>query len=81
MIAMLTQGVRGFRGPGLPSASPFIAVIFTTLTIQQPPSEAWSECTTWVTFWIVVELSTAVVLLVATLATFDRSAGRQSGHD
>jgi ABC-type transport system involved in multi-copper enzyme maturation permease subunit len=77
MIAMLTQGVRGYRAPGLASASPFIAVMFTTLTIQQPPSEGWPDCVGWVAFWIVIELSAAVVLLAATLATFDRCVGRQ----
>jgi ABC-type transport system involved in multi-copper enzyme maturation permease subunit len=80
LIAMLTQGTRGFRAPGLASASPFIAVMFTTLTIQQKNAEEWSECTGWITFWIIAELATAAVLLAATLATFDRAMGRQSGR-
>jgi ABC-type transport system involved in multi-copper enzyme maturation permease subunit len=80
LIGMLTQGARGFRGPGLASASPFLAVMFTTIVIQQKDPPEWSECIGWISFWIIVELATAVVLLVATLATFDRAMGRQSGR-
>src|SRR5690242_11611613 len=53
LIGMLTQGARGFRGPGLTSTSPFLAVMFTTMVIQQEDPPEWSECIGWISFWII----------------------------
>jgi hypothetical protein len=80
LIVILTPGARGFRGPGLASASPVLAVSFTTIVIQQKDPAEWSEYIRWISFWIVVELLAAVVLLAAMLMTFDRRLGRQSAR-
>ena len=52
-----------------------------TLEIQMgPPSES-DEAVRWVSFWIVVDLALAALLLKAVLVTFNRCLGRvdQSG--
>jgi ABC-type transport system involved in multi-copper enzyme maturation permease subunit len=80
LIVILTPGAPGYRGPGLASASPFIAVSFTTMVMQQKNPTEWSQCMGWMEFWVVVDLLVAVVLLAATLATFDRCLGRPTGR-
>jgi ABC-type transport system involved in multi-copper enzyme maturation permease subunit len=76
LVMALTQGASGFLGPGLASASPFIGISFTTIAMQVNGPKDWWECRAWMSFWIVVELAVAGILLAVTLATFDRCLGR-----
>jgi len=71
-----TQGVAGITGPGLASASPFIAVGLATIAMQDMPLTDWRQFIAWLIIWMVIELAAAVVLLWATLAGFDRCMGR-----
>jgi ABC-type transport system involved in multi-copper enzyme maturation permease subunit len=79
LIILMMPGAPGFLGPGMGSASPFLAVFFTTLAMHPELKTNWSEVVGWEVFWMVIELLATAVLLAATLATFDRCLGRISG--
>jgi len=76
LVVIATQGAPGSTGPGLASASPFIAVGLATIAMQDMPSGEWRELIAWLVCWMVIELAAAFVLLLATLASFDRCLGR-----
>jgi hypothetical protein len=63
----------------LAAASPFFGAGELTAILLEPA--AWQsvlECVAWNTPWILVYGTTAGVLYLLTLATFDRSLGRMS---
>ncbi len=78
LIVVATQGAPGNRGPGLFSASPFIAVGVATIAMQDMPVTDWRVFIAWLIFWMVIDLAAGVVLLLATLASFDRCLGRMT---
>jgi ABC-type transport system involved in multi-copper enzyme maturation permease subunit len=68
-------------GQGLAEASPFFGAGMLTAGMAMPggPSDSlWNICVTWAIVWIVVYATAALVLLVASLASFDRCLGRAS---
>jgi len=88
LVVVATAGVTSRSlAAGLASASPFIAAGITTIAMQDMHVTVWRTFIAWQIFWMVIELAAAIVLLLATLATFDRclgrmtmtSAGRQEG--
>src|SRR5207237_1320986 len=77
LALMLTQRTPGATGPGLASASPFIAAIFPLIEMQERrPNQEWEECMGWMTFWIAMYTMLAIALFVATIASFDRCLER-----
>jgi ABC-type transport system involved in multi-copper enzyme maturation permease subunit len=81
VVAFLTPGAPGMRGPGLAAFSPFVGVMLPTVTMQFDNSSDWREVAGWLSVWIVVEVLLAAVLLLVVLATFDRSLGRAGGRE
>jgi ABC-type transport system involved in multi-copper enzyme maturation permease subunit len=61
---------------GLASASPLLGLGLLTTEIAQASSNIWPVRVGWALLWIVVYGGVALVLLGATLATFDRCLGR-----
>jgi len=65
------------RATGMAVASPWFGVgNLTGVAAQQTISPQRGDVYTWCVFWIVIYTATAMVLLLTTLATFDRSLGR-----
>ncbi len=75
-IAVVANGGRGVIGMGLAAASPFIGVTVATVGMQNMPLPTWHGFIGWSVFWMVVELAAALILFLATLASFDRCLGR-----
>jgi ABC-type transport system involved in multi-copper enzyme maturation permease subunit len=65
-------------GMGLASASPLFGIGLFTNQIAQAKPEEWPGRVAWSLFWILVFGVAALVLLRATLATFDACLGRIS---
>ncbi|MBX6314208.1 MAG: ABC transporter permease, partial [Isosphaeraceae bacterium] len=64
-------------GEGLMGATPFFSVgNLTYLTVED--HDQFPEFAGWVVFWIVVYTAAAVLLLLATLLTFNRALGRMT---
>ena len=66
-------------GVGIPcrmSFSPFMGVALPTIVMQRDPRGEWAQVVGWLSFWIVVDLTLAALLMIAVLATFDRCLGR-----
>ncbi|MGO9466553.1 MAG: ABC transporter permease [Isosphaeraceae bacterium] len=76
VVVIATQGTQSIAGPGLAAGSPFIAVAIATIAMQDMPLTDWREFIAWLILWMVIELAAAVVLFLATLASFDRCLGR-----
>jgi len=76
LVAIATLGTPTRMGLGIASASPFIAVSFATMAMQDMPWGDWRIFVAWLVCWMVIELAVALALLTATLASFDRCLGR-----
>jgi hypothetical protein len=63
-------------GLGLASASPFLGTAILTTAIADAPPKDWPSRAGWALAWVCFFSIAALVLLRATLATFDRSLGR-----
>ena len=81
LALILTEGQTSntAAGPGLASASPFLSTFLSLLFIfnegtNQAPN--WTDYSIWIAGWIVAYGITALGLLVATLASFNRCLGR-----
>ena len=59
-------------------ASPFFGVGMLTAAIEMnmQPDRDWNRFTSWALIWILFYAAVALILLLATLATFDRCLGR-----
>jgi hypothetical protein len=75
-IAMLLSQPDTRLGMGLASASPMFGVALLTSEIARASPVDWPIRARWATFWIIAASSLALVLLMATLATFDACLGR-----
>ncbi len=73
---LMSEFTPRMLGAGIAMASPFMGVFFPNLMIVEGRGSDWAECVIWMLWWIIVYGALAVVLLGATLATFDRSLGR-----
>ncbi|MFL5515583.1 MAG: hypothetical protein ACJ8DJ_05465, partial [Gemmatimonadales bacterium] len=70
---------RGEFGQSIAMASPFWGVgLFSSVIEHRSPTHMWPRILASALFWIAAYTATAVVLLAATLATFDRCLGRIS---
>jgi ABC-type Na+ efflux pump permease subunit len=78
LALVLTMHSPGVTGPALASASPFIGAIFPAIQMQHNSGSDWEVCVFSLSMWITLYIAVAVVLLLATLATFDRCLGRMS---
>jgi ABC-type transport system involved in multi-copper enzyme maturation permease subunit len=78
LIVMLTMHTAGVTGPSLASASPFIGSIFICIQVHRPQDHEWSEAVIALLFWTCAYFGTAVILLAAIHASFDRALGRMS---
>jgi ABC-type Na+ efflux pump permease subunit len=67
-------------GVGLASASPLLGVGLLTAEIAEASAAVWPLRVRWALFWIFVFCGVALVLLRATLTTFDRCLGRITPH-
>jgi ABC-type transport system involved in multi-copper enzyme maturation permease subunit len=77
LVVIATQGTAGrIMWTGLASASPFLAATFVTNGMQDMSLTDWHEFIAWLIFWMVIDLAAAFLLLMATLASFDRCLGR-----
>ena len=75
LVFLLCQGDK-VLGLGLASASPLFGVgVLTTEIAEASPTE-WPWRVGWALFWVLVFCGVAMVLLGATLATFDSCLGR-----
>jgi hypothetical protein len=74
LVLLLFQG--GALSLGLGMGSPFLGVALPTSEMPRATAEEWSRTMNCSLFWIAVEASIALSLLLATLATFDRCLGR-----
>lgn len=63
-------------GTCLASASPLLGVGLLTAEIAEASTAMWPVRVRWALFWIFVFCGVALILLRATLATFDRCLGR-----
>jgi hypothetical protein len=76
LVVLLTEGAPGVFAPGLASGSPFIGTIFAGIQMHEQNEMHWAECLSWLWFWAIAYAVLAVVLLLATLWSFDRCLGR-----
>jgi ABC-type transport system involved in multi-copper enzyme maturation permease subunit len=76
LVVLLTEGAPGVFAPGLASGSPFIGTIFVGIQMHEPNPSHWTECLNWLWFWAIAYAVLALVLLLATLRSFDRCLGR-----
>ena len=74
---ILTKTVFPREGSGLAAVSPFYGCFDLTVSLFLP--DYVSETFPWILGWITCQAVAAVLLLAATLATFDRSLGRMQG--
>jgi hypothetical protein len=65
---------------GLAAASPFLGIGILTNSILQSSAADWNTRVGWCQFWIAAYAVTSVVLLAATLVSFDRCMGRASSR-
>jgi hypothetical protein len=75
LVVFLFPGARGATGPGIASGSPFIAVSFATIAMQNGVRE-WAALPRWWSFWMALELGLSGILLAAAVASFDHCVGR-----
>jgi hypothetical protein len=75
-VAMLLSQPDARLGMGLASASPMFGVALLTSEMTRASPHDWPIRAGWATFWILVSSMLALVLLMATLATFDACLGR-----
>lgn len=78
LMAALDSGRSDIVVPGLVSASPFFGMIFPLIEMRESTAPNWLGCLGWIMFWTIVYASAALVLALATYATFDRCLGRRS---
>lgn len=77
-FAMIVFGDNpGDHGPGVAAGSPFLGVgIFSTYLAEGGTPAEFARQTLWTLFWLLAYSAVAVVLLLATLASFNRCLGR-----
>jgi ABC-type transport system involved in multi-copper enzyme maturation permease subunit len=75
-VAVVATSGKALTGMGLAAGSPFIAVSIATMAMQDMPLAVWHEFIGWLVFWMAINLGAAVVMLFATLGSFNRCLGR-----
>jgi ABC-type transport system involved in multi-copper enzyme maturation permease subunit len=76
LVVLLTDRSPGITGPGLASGSPFIGTSFVGIEMHDTGEAEWTECLAWLWFWAIAYAVLALVLLIATVRSFDRCLGR-----
>jgi ABC-type transport system involved in multi-copper enzyme maturation permease subunit len=74
-FALLFFGERSL-GIGVAMASPLFAVVQLTVDLATASTTDWALHANWGLRWILISIMVALVLLLATIATFDRCLGR-----
>jgi ABC-type transport system involved in multi-copper enzyme maturation permease subunit len=78
VAALLFQGSP--MSLGLAMGSPFLGVAVISTEMANATAEVWAQRVEWSLFWIVTDCAIALILLLATLSTFDRCVGRVSAR-